>query len=95
MIAPDNPTLVQTQYMAQAASYVKKADGIIDSLKGKMGGRFDGMINTADGFIDHAAGFLGVEVTPATGSTPADGTTAPTTTTTDPPAAAGYTPPTH
>lgn len=83
--------------MAQASSYVTKADGLIDNLKGKMGGKFDGLLNTADGFIDTAAGFLGVEVTPATGST----TTAPTdaaatatgTTGSDPPAASGTVPP--
>lgn len=91
--------MLQGQYMAQASSYVTKADGLIDNLKGKMGGKFDGILNTADGFIDTAAGFLGVEVTPATGTTvatPTDASAAATAagaTGSDPAAASGTVPP--
>lgn len=86
---------VQAQYLSQASSYVTKADTVLDSLKGKMGGKFDGIINTADGLIDHAAGFLGVEVSPATGTTTATTdpeATAATTATAADPEATGTTP---
>lgn len=49
----------------QAAQYVQQADQALEGLKGQMGGKFDGAIETADGYLQKAEAALGSAAAPA------------------------------